>query len=138
MDLILWRHAEAEDGFPDAERALTPKGQRQASLMAQFLSSRLPANTHILVSPALRTQQTARALTHHFITEPAINTGANATAVLEKIIWPNCSNAVLLVGHQPWLGEIAAQLMTGQSAYWQVKKGQFGGFATVTHKPICA
>ena len=123
MDLILWRHAEAEDGFPDAERALTAKGQRQAAGMAQFLSSRLPDHTRILVSPALRTQQTARALTQHFITEPAINTGADATTILEKIDWPNAGNAVLLVGHQPWLGEIAAQVMTGHSAYWQVKKG---------------
>jgi phosphohistidine phosphatase len=128
MDLILWRHAEAEDGFPDADRALTEKGQRQAALMANFLSSRLPSNTRILVSPARRTQQTVRALTEHFITEPAINTGANATTILEKIDWPNAGNAVLLVGHQPWLGEIAAQVMTDQTAYWQIKKGSVWWF----------
>lgn len=123
MDLILWRHAEAEDGFPDAERALTAKGQRQAALMAQFLSTRLPANIRILVSPARRTQQTVQALTQHYTTEPAINTGANVASILEKINWPQARDAVLLVGHQPWLGEIAAQVMTEQAGYWQVKKG---------------
>ena len=34
MDLILWRHAEAEPGEPDLERALTPKGVKQARRMA--------------------------------------------------------------------------------------------------------
>lgn len=123
MDLILWRHAEAEVGIPDTERALTAKGQRQAKLVAQFLSSRLPNNTRILVSPTIRTQQTARALTHHFVTEPSINTDANAITILEKIDWPRVDGTILLVGHQPWLGEIAAHVMTGHSAAWQVKKG---------------
>ena len=34
MELLLWRHAEAEDGFPDAERRLTPRGEQQAQRMA--------------------------------------------------------------------------------------------------------
>ena len=34
MDLILWRHADAQDGSPDMERALTAKGLKQAELMA--------------------------------------------------------------------------------------------------------
>ncbi len=65
MDLILWRHAEAHpqrDGQTDLERALTAKGERQAERMAEWLNRRLADSTRILVSPALRTQQTARAL----------------------------------------------------------------------------
>src|SRR3989339_175632 len=72
MELILWRHAEAVDGQPDMERCLTTKGVRQAERMATFLRSRMPQDTRILVSPAVRAQQTASALTKHFITEPAI------------------------------------------------------------------
>lgn len=129
MDLILWRHAEAEDGTPDAQRALTQRGQRQAKSMAEFLSSRLPSHTRILVSPALRAQQTARALARDFITESAINTDANARTILTKINWPQqAEETVLLVGHQPWLGEIAATLMQQTNTSWSVKKGAIWWF----------
>lgn len=124
MELILWRHAEAVDGVPDHSRALTDKGQQQAERMAAFLKTRLPSNTRILVSPALRAQQTAGALTKKFITEPAINTGATPQAALAAAGgWSQAGGAVLLVGHQPWLGEVAALLMTGTAEYWSVKKG---------------
>ena len=57
MDLILWRHAEAQlikPGQDDIDRALTPKGERQAARMAQWLNQRLAESTRILVSPAVR------------------------------------------------------------------------------------
>lgn len=130
MDLILWRHAEAEDGLIDQTRALTDKGQRQAKKMAAFLAPRLPADTRILVSPALRTQQTAAALTANFVTEPAINTSATAHSALQAADWNQHSGTVLLVGHQPWLGEIAAYLMTGKTAYWAVKRGAVWWFSS--------
>ena len=62
MELILWRHAEAEDGIPDSARELTDKGRKQADLVAAWLKPRLPKNTRIIVSPTQRTQQTASAL----------------------------------------------------------------------------
>ena len=55
MDLILWRHADAQevrDAADDLERALTPKGERQAQRMADWLNRQLPANARVLVSPA--------------------------------------------------------------------------------------
>lgn len=128
MELILWRHAEAEEGFPDHSRALTRKGERQAQRMAEFLAPRLPEELRILVSPALRTQQTARALGRSFLTEPAIAPGAGAHAALQAAGWPHGKNA-LLVGHQPWLGETAALLMSGRSDYWTIKKGAVWWFS---------
>ena len=62
MDLILWRHAEAEDGSPDAKRKLTARGRKQAKQIARWLKPRLPADARIVVSPALRAVQTAEAL----------------------------------------------------------------------------
>lgn len=123
MELILWRHAEAADGMPDDGRQLTSKGRQQAKRMAEFLSSRLPHNTRILVSPALRTQQTATALSTKYITEPAIGVHATPQEVLAAADWPMANGATLLVGHQPWLGEVAALLMTGKPDYWSIKKG---------------
>ena len=48
MDLILWRHAEAEvlrEGSDDLARSLTPKGERQAARMATWLDGHLPEGT---------------------------------------------------------------------------------------------
>jgi phosphohistidine phosphatase len=123
MELILWRHAEAEDGVPDMKRRLTPKGEKQAEKMAAFMRPRLPQSTRIIVSPSVRTQQTAQAFTKHFDTEPAIGPGSDAQAVLRTAGWPEGKGCVLIVGHQPYLGEIAALLMTGGDASFSIKKG---------------
>ena len=88
MELILWRHAEAAEGLPDLGRALTDKGQRQAEHMASFLSERLPQNTRVLVSPAIRAQQTAAALTPKFITAPNIGVHATPQTAIATAGWP--------------------------------------------------
>jgi phosphohistidine phosphatase len=129
MELILWRHAEAIDGIVDHNRTLTNKGLNQAEQMAKFLGARLPSHTRILVSPALRAQQTAGALTKKFTTEPAINIHATSQAALAAAGWPVADGATLLVGHQPWLGQVAALLMTGSADYWSVKKGSIWWFS---------
>lgn len=125
MDLILWRHAEAEEreGIDDLQRALTSKGERQAQRMADWLNHRLAHSTRVLVSPALRCQQTAKALGRSFKTADALAPGADAPALLKAARWPDASEPVLLVGHQPTLGQVAAQLLTGQALPWAVKKG---------------
>lgn len=123
MDLILWRHAEAEDGAPDMGRRLTAKGEKQADKMAAFLRSRLPQNTRILVSPAMRAQQTALALTKNFTTELSIAPGASPEALLKAAGRLEDKDCVLIVGHQPALGEASALLMSGKPEYWSIKKG---------------
>jgi len=123
MELILWRHAEAHDGSPDMERELTGKGHKQADKMATFLRARLPEDTRILVSPAKRTQQTARALTKHFHTEEVLSPGATAKEILDTIGWPDLDSTVLIVGHQPVLGQIAAMLLANSASGFSVKKG---------------
>jgi phosphohistidine phosphatase len=126
MDLILWRHAEAHvirEGQTDLERALTPKGERQAQRMAEWLNQRLAHSTRILVSPAVRTQQTAKALGRNFKTVQAIAPDASATALLSAARWPEASEPVLIVGHQPTLGQVAALLMGEVAQTWVLKKG---------------
>lgn len=122
MDLILWRHAEAEESLTDMSRELTEKGRRQADKMATFLRQHLPADTRILVSPAIRTQQTAVALTADFTTVPAIAPGASVHAVLQAVRWPNAGDTVLVVGHQPTLGAVAAQLLGSGHESLRIKK----------------
>jgi phosphohistidine phosphatase len=126
MDLILWRHAEAHvqrEGQTDLERALTAKGERQAQRMAEWLNQRLAHSTRILVSPALRTQQTAKALDRHFKTVQLLAPEASATALLSVVRWPEANEPVLVVGHQPTLGQVAALLLGEVAQTWVLKKG---------------
>jgi phosphohistidine phosphatase len=123
MDLILWRHAEAEDGVPDGDRALTRKGHKQAAAVAAWLCDRLPKRARILVSPATRAQQTAAALEQPFTTTREIGVGASATDLVEAAGWPDAGGTVVIVGHQPTLGRVAALLITGDEADWVIKKG---------------
>ena len=126
MDLLLWRHADAIEGYPDHERALSPKGVKQAKRMAAWLNQHLPKETLIFASPALRTQQTAAALEREFKTTAAIGTSADCGAVLAVAQWPEPDHAtktVLIVGHQPTLGEVAGLLLAGTQRSFSVKKG---------------
>jgi phosphohistidine phosphatase len=126
MDLILWRHAEAQllrEGHTDLERALTPKGERQAQRMAEWLNQRLAESTRVLVSPAVRAQQTARALERSFKTVTALGPDGTVGGLLEAVRWPEAHEPVLVIGHQPTLGIVAARLLAGVEQFWAVRKG---------------
>lgn len=123
MDLILWRHADAEDGVPDEARRLTAKGRKQAQKMAAWLAARLPADCRVIVSPAARTRETAAAFTEQFVIEKALSTAATPQGVLKAAGWPDATGAVIVVGHQPTLGAVAALALTGEAAAWSLKKG---------------
>jgi phosphohistidine phosphatase len=130
MELILWRHAEAEDGYPDHERALTEKGHEQAKKMAAWLKPRLPKDTQILVSPAKRAQQTADALGLPFTTLPEIAPGGSPQDLLKAANWDTSKGSVLIVGHQPTLGLAAAIAMTRKTQFWCVKKASIWWIAS--------
>lgn len=126
MDLILWRHADARDereDIPDEERPLTPKGERQAQRMARWLNLQLPDTTRVLVSPALRTRQTAQALERKTRSMPALGPDGTVDGLLHASRWPDAKEPVLVVGHQPTLGLTAAYLLAGTSQPWAVRKG---------------
>jgi phosphohistidine phosphatase len=122
MDLLLWRHADAEPGARDLERNLTAKGRKQAKRVAEWLRAWAPRDARILVSPAYRAQQTAEALTKSFATVPALAPGADPQQVLAAAGWPEAKATVLVVGHQPTLGRVAALALTGRAAEWSMQK----------------
>jgi phosphohistidine phosphatase len=122
MDLILWRHAEAEDGVPDLERRLTAKGRKQAERVAQWLLQRMPARFILLSSPATRAQQTAEALGAPIKTDRTLAPGAAPAAIVKACGWPDYKGALVVVGHQPDLGRALAYLL-GASGSFSVKKG---------------
>ena len=138
MDLLLWRHAEAEDGPPDLKRKLTPRGEKQARQMAAWIKAHAPENLHIVASPAKRCQQTAAALGLPFDTDPRLTPDQDVTALLAAVNWAdgneNSRPAVLVVGHQPTLGRTAALLLSGSEANWTIKKGSMWWFSNKTRK----
>lgn len=115
MDLILWRHAEAEDAPPGGEdlaRELTARGRKQAARVGAWLGKQLPDDVRIVCSPAARCQQTAQALGRAFETHAQVAPGASSDDVLAAAGWPGGKQAVLVVGHQPTLGETVARLLS--------------------------
>ena len=133
MDLILWRHADAEDVVLDDARKLTAKGEKQAQQVGRWLKSHLSEGASILVSPAKRAQQTASALGLKFETTRELDTGASVISVMTAAGWPDAKGTVVVVGHQPTLGRIAAALLTGVEADWSIKKGGVWWFSNRLH-----
>jgi phosphohistidine phosphatase len=146
-ELILWRHAEAEDPVPgkisDPQRALTPRGMEQAARMAAWLNARLK-QCRILASPATRTCQTADALKRAYEMDPRVGLRATPQTLLAAAGWPgasglapsasglatnasglltNASGVTIVVGHQPTLGETAALLLPGLDMDWNLQRG---------------
>jgi phosphohistidine phosphatase len=129
MDLLLWRHAEAVDGVPDYSRELTQRGMKQARKVARWLEERRPKRLRVLVSPTLRTRQTAAAFSDDFEIVTALGPDASVAAIIAATGWPDASGASLVVGHQPYLGRLAALLLSGAEAEWTVKKGALWWFS---------
>lgn len=123
MDLLLWRHAEAEDDEEDLGRALTERGHKQARQMAAWIRAHQPKDLRIIASPAVRTRQTAEALGLPFETVRKIGPEACVSELIAASGWPQASGSVLIVGHQPSLGRLASLLLAGHEADWSIKKG---------------
>ena len=113
MELILWRHADAEDAGAagDLARALTKRGRRQSERMGGWLRERIGEEWLVLSSPARRAVQTAAGLGLPFEERPALAPEASVAAVLREAQWPDGRRSVVVVGHQPTLGEVAARLL---------------------------
>ena len=133
MDLILWRHAEAAEhpdpqhGRPgdalDLARRLTPRGEKQAARMASWLDRQLPEGARIWCSPAARCEQTVLALGRRYKVSEVLLPEADPQALLDLVQWPAGRSPVLVVGHQPTLGQVIARLLGLAEPDCAVRKG---------------
>lgn len=127
MELILWRHADSvpvkNESEPDFQRRLTSKGRKQAEHVAEWLERHMPDSTRVLVSPTVRTRETAEALGRKIHTVPELGPGAEAAQVLIAAGWPDNRHPVLVVGHQPTLGRVASLLLFGVEQNLSIRKG---------------
>jgi phosphohistidine phosphatase len=143
VDLILWRHAHAvgESGGPqDWQRRLSARGERQAQRMARWLNHQLPQSTKVLCSPAVRTEATAHALGRSYKVDHALAPEADVDSLLCAVQWPQAKGVTLVVGHQPTLGGVVAQLLglaqtechIKKGALWWLRQREGGGVMVVT------
>ena len=130
MELVLWRHADAHDGTSDLKRELTDKGRKQAAVMAKWLRPRLDGKWTILVSPATRACQTADALGLDYAICLTLGPLATEDALIREAGWPAADANVLVVGHQPTFGRLAARLLTGHSGDLTMKKASVWWFSS--------
>jgi phosphohistidine phosphatase len=126
MDLILWRHAEAEsveDDSQDLLRHLTPRGERQAARMSKWLDRQLPESVKIYCSPAQRCLQTVQTLGRKFKVRDELSPQCDHQDLLTMAQWPHAKMTVLIVGHQPALGLTIAQILDIPVLQGSVRKG---------------
>ena len=124
MLLLLVRHAHAGDRDPerwpdDTLRPLTDKGRKTQAKVAKTLRDLGHRPELVLTSPWLRAAQTAEILQQGLaLPAPPIPCPALADdpdpAALQEAVGPRGDKAVVaLVGHSPWMEELAALLLTG-------------------------
>jgi phosphohistidine phosphatase len=137
MELFVIRHAEAaprEAYANDAERPLTPRGRKRFDTVVRALKSLDVRFDRVLHSPWLRAVQTADRLgglidgetevTSLLATNPSL-------ALLEKAV----GERVALVGHEPWMGEAVAWLVTGDRTAAERFALDKGGVAWLQGEP---
>lgn len=142
-NIILWRHAEAELADvassldEDILRNLTPKGKQQAKLGARWLQKQLPKNLTLISSPALRALQTAEALKYYIHVDARFKPTADISDILNALNnIDDASRNLLIVGHQPWLGGLAAHLLGCAGAGVNIKKGAIWWLRQSTYNEI--
>jgi phosphohistidine phosphatase len=120
--LTVLRHAKAEhiEEYPtDLERPLTPRGQKDARTIGEFLASAEPAIDWIVSSPAQRTRQTADAVTaalkfkRGIVWQEAIYEAEADTLLSVLAQVPVEMEHVVIIGHNPGMEELISGLTAG-------------------------
>jgi len=122
---MIWllRHAEAEDGSPDAARRLTPKGEKQARTAGKALKALGVELDLCVTSPRVRAEQTARLACEPLEVEVSVDDRLSGGPFDADELAAGLDN-VLLVGHDPDFS-MAVHELTG--AQVRMKKGGLAG-----------
>jgi phosphohistidine phosphatase len=123
MKVYLVRHAIAENDNPagDAERALTPKGKVKMAQAVEGLRDLKIRPEIVLSSPMRRALETATIVSDglggvRVELLPELGQGSSGPADILAALDPyKQMEEVALVGHQPWLGQLASFMLTGSS-----------------------
>jgi phosphohistidine phosphatase len=128
MLVLLVRHAQAAEQDPekfpdDAERPLVPAGRRTQRRMSRVLLKQGTVPSRVFSSPWKRAWQTARVLMRDMgipkdqrFRADSLAMPPDVAALASEIGEVGPEETIALVGHEPWLSELAARLLTGHSA----------------------
>ena len=124
MRLLLVRHADAGDRDPalwpdDSQRPITEKGRQRHRRVAKRMKRRRLVPTLLVSSPWMRAWQTAQLMTEYAggptaVAAPALAAPPDLEQLGAAIGYPGPEAIVVLVGHEPWLSELASLLLTGE------------------------
>jgi phosphohistidine phosphatase len=136
MDLYLVRHAVAFDFDPsqwpdDSRRPLTPEGQKRFGRSARGLKALVPSVDVVLSSPWVRAWQTAELLESEAgwpraVACDALESGRAPAEVLQALQPYAGYSAIVLVGHEPSLHELASYLLTADTSHAQIEMRKGG------------
>lgn len=142
MLLVLVRHAHAGSRDPihwadDTQRPLTDKGRATQQRISQYLRDCDIVPTTIFSSPWLRAMETAEILAQSFEGETApavigcspLAASPNLRAIARAVGKQSDQATLVFVGHEPWLGQFAAALLTGSASAMELdvpKSGVIG------------
>ena len=135
MELYLVRHAiavsSATPGIPDEERVLTEEGIRKMRQAAGGLRALGYIPDLLLTSPLIRALQTAEILLEAFGKTPKLKVlpalapyGSRQDLYAAVVACGKKLDRLMLVGHQPSLGEIAGDIIgASPKCLMELKKG---------------
>jgi phosphohistidine phosphatase len=119
--LLLIRHAKAEqEGITDAARELSGRGRSDARAAGRWLADNVFAPQHVVVSDAVRAQQTWESIATYLGTTPTVTTDPRiydntVSALLEVVAdLPADVTSAALVGHNPSMHSTALALNDGE------------------------
>ena len=147
MNLYLLRHAIAVErgaaGFEDDRtRPLTDEGRDKMKRIAKGMSALGLKFDLILTSPYVRARQTAElaaaelGLAKRLKLEPSLAADRQPAEILSRLEFLSRRNRrVLLVGHEPFLGELARRLVGAPAGALSFKKGGLAGLSLTRFTP---
>ena len=127
--LLLLRHAKAvaQSAGGDIARELSKRGRRDAVRLGEFLRAQNIQPDAALVSPSKRTRETAELVLRELVGAPVVSFDANlynaSAAALLRAIVRTAGETLLVVAHNPGIGELAFSLAIKANAAAATKIG---------------
>jgi phosphohistidine phosphatase len=123
--LIVMRHAKAGElpGGPDAERALTERGRRDAAAAGQWLRDSGYLPDAVICSSARRTRQTWQQVSAELgravecTSQDSLYLAEADASAAEIGLTPEPVRTLLYVGHNPGAGQLAAELTGAEISF---------------------
>ncbi len=119
MLIYLVRHGEAKEKSQDPERGLTEGGKEDVRKMGVFISIKNLKINRILHSTKKRARETAEILAEHLNPKGGTSEEHGLEPMSDPDVWhtslSDLDEDVMIVGHLPYLGDLATLLITGDN-----------------------